>query len=91
MPVKLYVCCIVSQGEVKIPTSVTRFGKIPPLWQIFKNLWQYILGLFGFGKGFISLWHNLYAFGQIFIAVNSQILKTKTVIPACLLTAKHYR
>ena len=22
--------------------SVTRFGEVPPLWQIFKNLWQYI-------------------------------------------------
>ena len=22
--------------------SVTRFGEIPPLWHIFKNLWQYI-------------------------------------------------
>ena len=32
--------------------SVTRFGEIPPLWQIFKNLWQYILGLFGFVQKF---------------------------------------
>ena len=36
-----------------IPTyasvSVTKIGKIPPLWKIFKNLWQ---GLFGFGQTF---------------------------------------
>ena len=30
------------------------------------------------GKVFISLWHNLYAFGQIFVAVNGQILKTQS-------------
>ena len=35
-----------------VAASVTRFGEIPPLWQIFKNLWQYILGLFGFGQCF---------------------------------------
>ena len=29
--------------------SVTRFGEIPPVKQIFKNIWQYIYGLFGFG------------------------------------------
>ena len=29
------------------------------------------------GKVFSSLWHNLYAIGQIFIAENGQILKTK--------------
>ena len=29
------------------------------------------------GKVFDSLWHNLYAIGQIFIAENGQILKTK--------------
>ena len=34
-------------------SSVTRFGKIPPLWPIFKNLWQYIESLFGFGQSFL--------------------------------------
>ena len=28
---------------------MTRFGEIPPVKQIFKNIWQYIYGLFGFG------------------------------------------
>ena len=32
--------------------SVTRFAEIQPLWQVVKNLWQYILGLFGFGQSF---------------------------------------
>ena len=32
------------------------------------------------GKVFSSLWHNLYAIGQIFIAENGQILKTQFVI-----------
>ena len=31
---------------------MTRFGEIPPLWQIIKNLWQFIYGLFGFGQSF---------------------------------------
>ena len=31
-----------------VKISVTRFGEIPPLWQIIKNLWQYFYGLFGF-------------------------------------------
>ena len=48
---------------------MTRFGKIPPLWQILKNI---------LGKVFNSIWHNLYAFGQIFSAVNGPILKTQS-------------
>ena len=31
---------------------MTRFGEIPPLWQIFKNIWQNIEGLIGFGQSF---------------------------------------
>ena len=57
---------------------MTRFGEIPPLWQIFKicgNLFEVNLAL---GKVFNSLWHNLYDFGQIFIAENGQILKTQS-------------
>ena len=42
-------------------SSATNFGEIapiPPLWQICKNIKQYILGLFGFGQSFKSqmLW-----------------------------------
>ena len=69
---------LIAWEEEKFPTfSVTRFGEIPPLWQIFKNLWQYIYGLFGFGKVSNLLWHNLCAIGQIFITENGQILKTQ--------------
>ena len=49
--------------------SVTRFGEIPPLWQLFKSLWQYISGLFGFGQSFqiplaqfVCLWTNFNCF-----------------------------
>ena len=35
--------------RLRVVASVTRFGKIPPLWQIFKIIWQYIY-LFGFGQ-----------------------------------------
>ena len=57
--------------------SVTRFGEIPPLWPIIKNLWQHISGLFSYGQSFNSLWHNLYAIGHVFIAENGQILNTQ--------------
>ena len=34
---------------------------------------------FVLGKVFNSFWHNLYALGQIFFAVNGQILKAQSV------------
>ena len=53
-----------SSGE----TSLTRFGEIPPLWQIFKNIWQYNFSLFGFEQSFqltlaqfVCCWANLIA------------------------------
>ena len=59
---------------------MTRFREISSLWQIYKlkifgNLFKVNLVL---GKVLNSLWHILYAFGQIFIAVNGQILKTQS-------------
>ena len=42
--------------------------------------------LFGFGQSLNSLWYNLYAFVQIFIAENGQILKTQFVHLATLIT-----
>ena len=46
---------------------MTRFGKIPPLLPIFKNIWQYIWGLFGFGQSFqltlvqfVCFWANFH-------------------------------
>ena len=50
------------------------FGKY---LNIFGNLFKVYLVL---GKVFNSLWHNLYAFGQIYIAVNCKILKAQSVI-----------
>ena len=61
-----------------LPSSVTRFGEIPPLWPIFKifsNIFKVYLVL---GKVFSSLWYNLYTFGQIFIAENGKMLKTQS-------------
>ena len=31
---------------------MTRFDEILPHWQVIKNLWQFIYGLFGFGAEF---------------------------------------
>ena len=56
---------------------VAKFGRrhFGKYLKIFGNIFNVHLVL---GKVFISLWHNLYAFGQIFIAVNGQILKTQS-------------
>ena len=47
---------------------MTRFSAIPPLWQIFPNLWEYLNVLLVLGKVLNPLWHIFYAFEQIFIA-----------------------
>ena len=53
--------------------SVTRFGKIVPLRQMFTCLWQIFQGIF-------LIWQNaepnLTNIGLIFIVANGQILKT---------------
>ena len=64
--------------EGSMVVSVTKFGKIPPLWQICKICGNILKVYLVLGKVFDSLWHNLYAFGQLFIAVNGQILKTQS-------------
>ena len=51
--------------------SVTRFGKILPLWQNFKNLWPFIEGLNIILNIF---WQLIYAIKQILFVVNDQIL-----------------
>ena len=56
--------------------SVTRFGKISPLWQNFKSLGNFLNVLF-------SIWHtfwHFYATGQIFVVVNDQILNSYKAI-----------
>ena len=45
--------------------SVTRHGKISPLWQNLKV----------FGQLMNLLWQIFYAIGQIYILINAQILK----------------
>ena len=60
--------------ETEVRTSVTRFVEISPLWQNFENLWLFhegfILSLANFGTYF----GNIFAIGQIGIALNVQIL-----------------
>ena len=73
-----------------IATSVIRSCEIPSLWQIFKHLWQYVLGLFCFSIVFNKLWYNLYAFVQSFIAVNGQIFKTQSVHLVTLIATISY-
>ena len=64
------------RDDERVTVSVTRFGEIPPLWQIFKNLIINIISVYlVLGKVFNSLWHNLYAVGQILIAENGQKLR----------------
>ena len=39
--------------------SVTRSGEIPPLWQKFKTLWQFFVGLVIVGQNFKPTLANL--------------------------------
>ena len=54
-----------------VARSVTRFGKILPLWQNFKNLWPFIEGL---NIILNIIWQLIYAIKQILFVVNDQIL-----------------
>jgi len=53
------------EESVAIVDSVTRFGKISPLQQKLRNLWQYFKGLFGIWQSceptlgqFVFFWAN---------------------------------
>ena len=60
--------------------SVTRFGEISPLWPNVKTLWPFESVDLVFGK-ILSLFRQIcYAFGQIFIVVNSHMLKNILLI-----------
>ena len=67
----MYAC------QTPFTCSVTRFGKILPLWQKFSSIWQIFNGLF-------LIWQNaeptLAIFGQFFIVSNGQILKNNLTI-----------
>ena len=60
-------CCLIIFDE-----RPHHFGKYT---KIFGNAFKVDLVL---GKVFISFWHSLHVFGQIFIAVNCQISKTQS-------------
>ena len=49
---------------------MTRFGEIRHFFEYLKIFGNTLKVYLGLGKVFSSLWHNLCAFGQIFIAVN---------------------
>ena len=55
--------------------SVTRLGKISPLWQNFKSLWQFFESLFCIGKIFEPNWANFYDIEQILVVADGPILK----------------
>ena len=59
------------------PVSVTRFGEIPQLWQIIKNIRNIFKVYLVLGNVFNSSLHKLNGIGHIFIAENGQILKTQ--------------
>ena len=68
MPLKFTYCCT---GSVNLQIfSVTRFGKILPLWQNFETLWLFFEGLFLYWANFEPNWANFNDIGQIFIVVN---------------------
>ena len=81
--------CVISRQSWKIissqtakemaaaASSATRFGEIPPLWQILKIFGPIFMVYLVWGKVLNSLWHNLCALVQIFIAEIGQILKTQ--------------
>ena len=54
--------------------DLAKFHHFDQYLKIFGNIFKDYLVL---GKVFTSLWCNLYAFGQIFITANGQILKTQ--------------
>ena len=57
-----------------LPTSLTRFGEILPLWHIFKIVWKSLEIYIVFGKNYPIL-SSFNVIGQIFIVVSGQKLK----------------
>ena len=57
---RFHIFCLASTTVLLTCVGIIKVGshqcdqiwQIPPLWQIFKNLWQYIKGLFRFGESF---------------------------------------
>ena len=64
-PQSLTSTLIGKYGSKRLIFSVTRFGEISPLWQIFNNLGNIFKFYLVLGTVFNSVLYNLYAFGQI--------------------------
>ena len=65
--------------------SVTRFGKISPLWSKVNNIWQTLYDLFCVWQHFAPTLAKLYVvFVLIFIVVNGKILKNNLAISSHL-------
>ena len=52
--------------------SVTRIGKIPPLWRNFMSLWQIFDGFFLFVEMLSQLWQICYIIALVFIVANGK-------------------
>ena len=61
-------------GSKTVSPDLAKFHHFGKYLKSFGNIFKVYLVL---GKVFYSLWHNLYAIGQIFIAENGQLLKTQ--------------
>ena len=64
---------------ITLKSSVTRFGEMTPLWQIFKALWQIFKALWQNFQGLVSVEQNfephlanLFTMWQILIVLNGQ-------------------
>ena len=64
------------------PNSVTRFGEILLLWQIFQSLWQIFNVNLVFSKIVKLLWQILYEIGQIFIVIPRLPIIELTIYPS---------
>ena len=73
-------CNNIQQHLLRLQRIVTRFGKILPLWQKFKSLWQFLTAYFLFGKVLNLLWQICEIVGLIFIFANGQMLKNNLTL-----------
>ena len=67
---------LIDWKNIFVPTtSVTRFGKISPLWYHLKVFCQFLDGLLNISQTFEPIWTHFYAIRQILIVAKRQILK----------------
>ena len=65
---------IMKTSKVRFLPSVTIFGEISPLRHNFKNLGHIFEGLFSVWQNFDPILAKKFTLGQVFIAVDGQIL-----------------